>query len=250
MALHSFSHSLRAEVTKALTLRSTQITLCAALLVPTILALASGLAFDPTRKNAFPIESHGFETAGFGQPLVILLAALIVGAEYTDGQLRTTLLATPKRGQVLAAKLTLVAVVGAVIGAVAIGAAVLVKHVALGADGLAPQEFTSAMGWNLLGVSANYALIAIVAACITVLARTYIVTLVVLVPLVLGLTISLLGVFPVLKYLPDLAGIQLLMPYPGVDLLSPIAGGVVMAAWATVLIGGSWAVARLRDTGS
>ena len=74
-----FRHILRAEFTKTLTLRSIRATLAAALIVPAALALASGLAFDPARGTQFPLESHGFETAGFGQPLVILLAALING---------------------------------------------------------------------------------------------------------------------------------------------------------------------------
>ena len=71
----------------------------------------------------------------------------------------------------------------------------------------------------------NYVLIGLIAASITILTRTFIVTLVVLVPLVLGVSISLLGILPVLKYLPDLAGIQLLTGYPGIGLLDPIPGG-------------------------
>lgn len=241
-------HTLRAEFTKTLTLRSIQGTLTAALVVPAALALASGLAFDPARGAQFPLESHGFETAGFGQPLVILLAALIIGTEYLDGQLRTTLIAAPKRGRVLAAKLLIVAGFGAVIGWVAIGASVLIKHAALGEHGLALDQFTAGMGWNLLGVGINYALIALIAAGITIIARTFIVTLVVLVPLVLGITISLVGVIPLLKYLPDLAGIQLLMPYPGVGVLEPLPGGIVMTLWATALGGIAWAFFRARDT--
>lgn len=42
---------------------------------------------------------------------------------------------------------------------------------------------------------------------VIVLARILIVTLVILVPLVLGLTIRMLGIFPLLKYFPDLASI-------------------------------------------
>lgn len=243
-----FRHTLRAEFTKTLTLRSIQGTLAAALVVPAALALASGLAFDPARGAQFPLESHGFETAGFGQPLVILLAALITGTEYLDGQLRTTLIATPKRGRVLSAKLVVVASLGAAIGWVAIGASVLIKHAALGAHGLALDQFTAGMGWNLIGVGINYALIALIAAGVTIIARTFIVTLVVLVPLVLGITISLVGVIPLLKYLPDLAGIQLLMPYPGVGVLEPLPGGIVMTLWATALGGIAWAFFRARDT--
>jgi ABC-2 type transport system permease protein len=197
---------------------------------------------------SFPVESHGFETAGFGQPLIILLAALIAGTEYTDGQLRTTLTATPKRGRVLAAKFIVIAVVALLVGNLATSAAVLLKHAVLGENGLSLSEFTAGMGWNLVGVAVNYTLIGLIAAAVTVLARTFIVTLVVLVPLVLGLTISLLRVIPALKFLPDLAGIQLLTGYPGVGLLDPIPGGIVMAAW-TVLFGvTSWLVFRRRDS--
>lgn len=243
-----FRRILRAEFTKTLTLRSIQATLAAALIVPAALALASGLAFDPARGAQFPLESHGFETAGFGQPLVILLAALITGTEYLDGQLCSTLIATPKRGRVLSAKLLIVAGLSAVIGWAGIGASALIKHAALGAHGLALDQFTAGMGWNLLGVGINYALIALIAASITVIARTFIVTLVVLVPLVLGVTISLVGAIPLLKYLPDLAGIQLLMPYPGVGVLEPLQGGMVMTLWTVALGGISWAFFRTRDT--
>lgn len=245
-------HTLRAELTKALTLRSIQTTLAAALIIPPALAVASGLGFDSgtAMASSFPIEAHGFETAGFGQPLIILLAALIAGTEYLDGQLRTTLLATPRRGRVLAAKLIMIAVLATLIGLVATTAAVLLKHAALGAHGLSLGEFTAGMGWNLIGVAVNYTLIALIAASITILARTFIVTLVVLVPLVLGLTISLLGALPILRYLPDLAGIQLLTSYPGVGLLDPIPGGLVMFLWTVALGGATWLVFRSRDIGS
>jgi ABC-2 type transport system permease protein len=242
-------HTLHAELTKTFTLRSIQATVFAALIAPPALALASGLALDPDAPSAasFPLESHGFETAGFGQPLVILLAALITGTEYLDGQLRTTVLATPRRGRVFAAKLIVISALAILIGLVATSAAVLLKHAALGERGLRIGEFTAGMGWNLVGVAINYMLIALIAASITVLARTFIVTLVVLVPLVLGLTISLLGVIPALRYLPDLAGIQLLTSYPGVGLLDPVPGGLVMACWVTLLGVGAWIAFRARD---
>lgn len=248
--MNPFVRTLRAEITKTFTLRSIQATIVAALVVPAALSLGSGLAFDPSRLAQFPVESHGFETAGFGQPIVILLAALIAGAEYLDGQLRTTLLATPRRGEVLAAKVLVTGVLAASIGVVAIGVSVLVKHAALSAHGVLLGGFTPAMGWNLLGVALNYALIAIIAAAITVVARTLIVTLVVLVPLVLGITISLVGIVPALKFLPDLAGIQLLMPYPGVGLLGPLPGAAVMAGWALVSSCAAGALLRIRDVQS
>lgn len=245
-----FAHALRAEVTKTFSLRSVRVVLAAAFVVPALLALASGLGFDPTVGAWFAIESHGFETAGFGQPFVILLAALIAGTEYLDGQLRTTLLAIPRRGRVLAAKFLLVGVLSFVVGFVAIGASVLVEHAALGVHAMRPAEFTIGMAWNLLGVGVNYALIGLLAAGVTIVARTYVVALIVLVPLVLGVTISLVGAIPALKFLPDLAGIQLLMSYPGVGLLDPIPGGTVMALWTALACGAAAALFRIRDVAS
>ncbi|KAA9110714.1 hypothetical protein [Microbacterium rhizomatis] len=148
----------------------------------------------------------------------------------------------------LAAKFIVIALLALLVGIIATGTAVLLKHAVLGEHGLSLGEFTAAIEWNLVGVAVNYTLIGLIAAAVTILARTFIVTLVVLVPLVLGLTISLLGVIPALKFLPDLAGIQLLTSYPGIGLLDPIPGGFVMATW-TVLFGvASWLIFRRRDT--
>lgn len=243
--------TVRAELTKTFTLRSIRATLCASLIAPPALALASGLAFDPASPAASGLEPHaqGFETAGFGQPLVILLAALIVGSEYLDGSLRTTLLATPQRGRVFAAKLVVTAALAALIGFIATTAAVLLKHMALGEHGLAVAQFTPGMARGVVTVAVNYALIALIAAAITALARTFIVTLVVLVPLVLGLTISLVGMVPLLRFLPDLAGIQLLTEYPGVGLLDPLPGGLVMASWAMLFSAVAALVFGRRDVG-
>lgn len=245
-----FAHTLRAELTKTFSLHSIRLVLGAALVVPGVLAFGSGLAFDPSDRSLFPLESRGFETAGFGQPLVVLLAALVSGSEYLDGQLRTTLLATPRRGRVIAAKLTVIGALSAITGFVAIGAAVMVEQASLGEHGLTPAEFTAAMGWNLLGVSVNYALIGLLAGGVTIVARTYVVALTVLVPLVLGITISLVETIPALRFLPDLAGIQLLMPYPGVGLLEPIPGAIVMASWAAFSWCLAWSRLRSRDVAS
>ncbi|WP_104092548.1 ABC transporter permease [Arthrobacter sp. GMC3] len=227
-------NTFRSELTKAFTLRSVQVTLLVAVLVPPLLAFFSGRAFDPTRTapGGFPIESHGFETAGFGQPIIILFAALVVGSEYLDAQIRTTLTATPSRGRIIGAKLLITALLSAVVAALSTTGAVLLKHAALGDRGMNLDQFTISMAWNLLGAIINYSLLSLIAASATLIMRNYIATIVVLVPMVLGLTISLVGAIPSLKFLPDLAGVQLLTTYPGVGLLDPIPGAFVMTAWA------------------
>lgn len=243
-------HLLRAELTKAVTHPAIAITGLAALIVPPILALITGLNFQPTdnRWDNFPIESHGFEVAGFGQPLVILLAALIVGTEFMDNQIRTTLTSVPKRGRAIVTKFTIVALFSALIGLIATGAAVVLKHAALGEHGLAISVFTAGMAWNLGGVVLNYTLIGLIAAGLTILTRSFIVTLIVLIPMVLGLTIGLVGAIPALKYLPDLAGVQLLTSYPGMGLLEPATGSLVMGAWTLAIALVAAVVFVRRDT--
>ncbi len=247
----SLARLVRAEFVKAITMRSVWITLAAACLVPPVLALAAGLSFNgaDARWATFPVESHGFETAGFGQPLVILLAALIVGSEFMDGQLRTSLMVVPRRLKLFAAKFTVVVLLSLAVALVAIPLAVVIKHTVLGEHGLPISEYTARMAWNLLGVVVNYVLIGVIAGGFTLITRSITATLVVLVPLVLGLTISLLGVAPFLKYLPDLAGIQLLTDYPGVGLLDPLPGALVMLAWTVAIAFSAALIFRRRDVG-
>lgn len=247
----SMRNTLRSELTKTLSLRSIRVVLLAAVLVVPLLAFFSGLAYDSDRaaSGGFPIQSHGFETAGFGQPIIILFAAMVAGSEYMDAQVRTTLIATPSRGRIFGAKLIITVLVSAVVAVVSTTAAVLLKHAALGGHGLTLDQFTVSMAWNLLGVVINYTLLSLIAGSATIIMRNYIATTVVLVPMVLGLTISLVGAIPALKFLPDLAGIQLLTTYPGVGLLGPIPGALVMSGWALGLSIIGWWTFQTRDAG-
>jgi ABC-2 type transport system permease protein len=229
--------AIRMEATKALTLRSVQATALAAVVVPPIVAVVQALAADPASGGAVaaPVASLGFSTAGLGQPLVILLAVLLAGTEHVDGQLRSTLLAVPRRGIVLTAKAVVIAALAAVVALIGTSAAVLLAHAARGDDGLPASRPTAGMAGNLVGVVVDFALLALIAASVTLLTRSLVMPLVILVPLVLGLTVSLVGLVPAVRYLPDLAGMQLLTAYPGVGLLDPVPGALVMLAWTGVL---------------
>lgn len=245
--MSALGRAIRMEVTKARTLRSVQATALAAVLVPPVVAVVQALAADPAAgaAGAVPVESLGFSTAGLAQPLVILAAVLLTGTEHVDGQLRSTLLAVPRRGVALAAKAVVVAALAAVVALLGTSAAVLLAHATRGDDGLPASGLTAGMVGNLVGVVVNFALIGLLAASVTVLTRSLVVPLVVLVPLVLGLTVSLVGLVPAVRYLPDLAGIQLLTAYPGVGLLDPLPGALVMLAW-TGALGAAAALSLLR----
>ena len=240
--------TLAAELTKLRTLPVALGAIAAALLLPPALAVMMGLNQAGSRSAAaINPDGQGFEAAGFGQPLVILLAAVIVGSEYRNGLLRSTQLATPRRVRLLAAKVLVIAGLTFTLAIVSTGLAVMLRQAVLGDDGIPPNEFTSGMWLNVLGVGVNWMLIALVSAALTVLARSALLPVIVLVPLVLGLGVALVTVLPWLKYAPDLAGLQLISRYPGIGLLDPIPGGVVMAAWATALLLPAFIVFTRRD---
>ena len=239
--------TLTAELTKLRTLPIALGAIAAALLLPPALAVMMGLNQTGSRSAAMNPDGQGFEAAGFGQPLVILLTAVIVGSEYRSGLLRSTQLATPRRVRLLAAKVIVIAGLTFTLAIVSTGLAVMLRQAVLGDDGIPLREFTSGMWLNILGVGVNWMLIALISAALTVLARSALLPVIVLVPLVLGLGVSLVTVLPWLKYAPDLAGLQLISRYPGIGLLDPIPGGVVMAAWATALLLPAFIVFTRRD---
>ena len=240
--------TITAELTKLRTLPVALWAMAAALLLPPALAVMMGLAQAGSRSlAAMNPEGQGFEVAGFGQPVVILLAAVIAGSEYRNGLLRSSHLAVPHRVRLLAAKVIVIAATAFALAVASTTLAVLLRQAALGDDGVPPGEFTVGMWLNVLSVGVNWMLIALISAALTVLARSALLPVIVLVPLVLGLGVALLPVLPWLKYAPDLAGLQLLSRYPGIGLLDPIPGAVVMAAWAAALLLPAFIVFSRRD---
>jgi ABC-2 type transport system permease protein len=235
-----------AELTKVGTSRAVLLTIAAVLVLPPTLAVAMGLNLRGA-SAVTTAASAGFEVAGFGQPLVVLLAAMIVGGEYRDGLLRSSQLATPNRARLFGAQCLVVTALSGGLAVVSIGTAVLLRHGVLGLADVPVSGLTPALAGNLFAVALNWTLMGLISAAVTVLARSVLVPVVVLVPLVLGLGIALVGVLPWLRFAPDLAGLQLISPVPGLGLLDPVAGALVMATWATVLLGAAQAVFSHRD---
>lgn len=236
--LEEQSHELGEQRDKAVTRSRMALVAAGAVVLPVLLAYASGLNSDSHAAMRIATRDRGFEAAGFGQPLIILLASLIVSSEYANGQIRTSLAATPKRTRLLTAKTIVTAVLSTLIGLVATPIAVLLEQWTMAnsaGSGFVPV-FTREMQGNVLTVALNYILIALIAQSLTVITRSIIATIVVLVPMVLGFTIGLVPMFPILRFLPDLAGIQLLTRYPGIPLLAPLPGALVMTTWAIMML--------------
>jgi ABC-2 type transport system permease protein len=71
-----------------------------------------------------------------GQAVVAILAVLLMGTEYSTGMVRITLVAVPRRSQVLVAKAVVVAAVVAVAAAVAVAGSLIVGRLLLPAHDL------------------------------------------------------------------------------------------------------------------
>ena len=243
----------RSESTKLLTARATWILGAVTILGTWPMAwtnAASGVGIAPDDPRLFsaepvPLEYQGFEMAGFGYVLVVALSALWAGSEYGGGnQIRTTLLATPQRLRVFLVKALLLAVAVAVIAFATMWGTLVITH-AVGETSVDPWALNPAIWTNLGGVTIAWTLTALIAFATGVLARSAILPLIVVVPLVIGVGDFLAGLWVGAKYLPVAAGASLSSdPATGVY-LDPLSGGLIQAAWAVVLLG-SAAVAFVR----
>jgi ABC-2 type transport system permease protein len=145
-----FREALRSEWTKLRTVRSTVWT-------PLVMAtLTVGIAVFVGATNSLQpddtILGGGLTGAALGQLAAACFGVLVMSAEYSTGLIRTTLVACPRRGTVLAAKAVVTAVVPFVVGLLAGALAYQVGSVMLSGQGYAAGEPMPA----LLGVAVSF----------------------------------------------------------------------------------------------
>ena len=242
-----FSTALHAEWTKLRTLPGTlRLLPGAAALTVAVSAAAVATATCPgggCQTDQAKLSLSGVQA---GQAVVVVIAVLVISGEYSNGMIRVTLAAMPRRITVLAAKATLVAGLVLAVSAVAVLASVLVGRLLLPGHG-----FTTAPGYPPLSLANGSVLRA---ACGSVLYLTLIAllslgiaTAVREAAVAIGLVLGLLYVFPVVTSVmtnqhwqrhmeqigPMTAGLDIqtttnLSSLP----LTPWQGLGVLAAWA------------------
>lgn len=174
------------------------------------------------------------------------VGAIAVTAEFRYGTIRATLLATPSRGRVIAAKLGVSAAAGVLFGLVGQAAAYAVLRGVLSARGIdfavsggdVAQLFagTVAMAalWGALGVA--------VGACV----RNQVATIVGLsVWVLLVETLLTESTKTVARFAPLGAGAAIGGAEPG--MLAPLAGGALLVGYVAALVAAALAVTRRRD---
>ncbi|UYM03540.1 ABC transporter permease [Solicola gregarius] len=118
----TFGHALHAEWIKLRSLRSTWYTLAGLFVVAlgiTGLNMGSiGSEYDPGDKASWDPTNLSLTSYIVAQLIIGVLGILVVTSEYATGLMQTTLVATPRRDQLLAAKVVVAAAIAMVAGQV------------------------------------------------------------------------------------------------------------------------------------
>lgn len=244
----------RSESTKLFTTVSTWVIAAVAIMATWPMALtnagASDLPADDPRffsSDPIPLEFQGFEMAGFGYVLVVVLAALWAGNEYGGGmQIRTTLTATPKRGRLFLTKALLLALSVGIIGFITMTGTIIITHM-VSSSGLDPWGLSPEIWKHLGGVTLAWTLTALITFAIGSLARTTVLPLLLITPLVIGIGDFLAIFWDGAKYLPVAAGASMYSDPAAGTHLNPLTGGIVQGLWALGLLFAAYVSFCRRD---
>jgi ABC-type transport system involved in multi-copper enzyme maturation permease subunit len=226
----------------------------------------SGDIAPDTNGGAGPGQSIEFALFGtfFGLIAVVVVGAVFITAEYRRGLIRTTLAASPRRGQVLAAKAIVIGAVAFVAGLVAAIVAIpLSTHVSRANGNIIYPASALTEVRLVAGTGALLAAAAILAMAVgAMLRRSAIAVTVVIVVIVLPYLLSVTNL-PGDQWLLRLApaagfSIQQVIPsYPQVTSvcrpgmgcypLAPWTGFAVLCAWAAAALGLAFCLLRRRD---
>jgi ABC-2 type transport system permease protein len=207
-------------------------------------SVSAKLSWDPTG-----VSTSGMAVAQFA---IAVLGVLCIGSEYSSGMIRTSLIAVPKRGRVLAAKSLVFAAVTFVVGEVTsftaffAGQALIsghAPHAALGDPGVARAVvgaglYLTALAVLSIAVGTLLRHPAAGIACMTA------------VMLVLPLIAQALPDSwrnPVTEFWPTQAGSQLTNVYHSAHTLQPWPGFGVMCLFVAVVYAIAWTLLVRRD---
>jgi ABC-2 type transport system permease protein len=248
---------LRSEWIKLRSLRSTALTLAAALGTLVVAGCLAGWATNHYWATSRPDQIAGFNPIdstlvgyNLAQLAVGVLGVLLITGEYATGMTRATFAAVPRRLPVLWAKAAVFAVVTFVLMLAAALAAFLGGQQLLGTHGTT----LSADGavHSIVGVAGYLTLIGMLAVALGFIIRSTaggIATLFALLLVLPGLGLLLPASWQhhVLPYLPSNAGSSMLSDRVAADGLSAADGVLVLVAWVVVAMAAAALLIRRRD---
>jgi ABC-2 type transport system permease protein len=233
------SRALAAELAKLLSLPAIWLTLAG---TPAVnLLLATAFTSDGLRGSTGNAIDIGLTSIGYTQAGFVILGVLATCSEYTGGQIRTTLIAMPRRVLQLTAKHVALAIVVLPVAALTAASGVALAAGVLGS----PPAPTAHAVRTLAGATAYLVLMTLIGAAVGALARQTL-------PAVAVLLGYLFIAGPLLrdqvreaKYLPDAAGKAMWLP--ATDAVTPAQGAFLLVAWTAALVAVAVLIYRRRD---
>jgi ABC-2 type transport system permease protein len=255
----TFGDALRSEWTKLRSVRSTFWALAATVVLGIGLgAVISAVAADGYAKSSasskLSWDPTGVSTSGMAVAslAIAVLGVLCISSEYSSGMIRTSLIAVPKRGRVLAAKSLVFAAVTFVVGEATSFAAFFAgqalisghaPHAALGEPGVARAVAGTGLllaALAVLSVAAGTLLRHPAAAIAAMIAVLF-----VLPAIAQALPDSWRN--PVTEFWPTQAGGQLTSVYHSAHTLQPWPGFGVMCLFTAIVYAIAWTALDRRD---
>ncbi|MEI3613136.1 ABC transporter permease [Pseudogracilibacillus sp. SO30301A] len=227
---------LRSEKTKFFSFGWCMLGIIGANLVPVLFLLTSS---TPITEGEEGMLSLILQSLYLGQLGVIVASASYFGQEYSQSVLRTTLLTQPYRVKLLFTKFVNITVIIVLTGIVSslLGLIVLfLQH---------DLEWTNSFGLRLLEsvslATVSWILLAWITSALSIITKSLITPIAIMLPLILGLSQMLLQVFQLAKYLPTLAVMNIYTVASVGIYLDEWLGLGVQLLWAVVLVGiASW----------
>jgi ABC-2 type transport system permease protein len=248
--MSALGSAVAAEWVKVRSVRSTWLTLTGFAAVSIGLGYVIGGVFDD---ESGPALAANFFSLLIGQLVLIMFAVVSVGSEYSTGTIRSSLAAVPSRGRFLAAKAIAVGLALAAAALVVELATYAVVQLRLGEPGSPLTEWETIEA--LLGGWAHLTLLSLFAAAVTMMLRSTVVSLSILLP-ILFLSSQGLGnieaIKPVAQYLPDQVGqVVMHLTVPGDPQFGRDYGawtGIgILVLWTAAALLGAWLSVRRKD---
>jgi ABC-2 type transport system permease protein len=254
---------LVAELRKASTLRAVWVGL-AVTLVGTVgvtllnaQQIRSALAAGRGAQRAFtsPLET-AFAIMPLGTVGAVVIGVVLFSSEYTTNstdsggsrQIITSLVATPQRVRLLAAKAITVVLFVLAMAAVTLPLAIGIAKAMIGDAAPETVGLTEAVS-RCLGGTVYWVLSGLIGLAVTVMIRNGLVPLIVMIvnSSVVSVSLLLSKLTPLAQWLPDLAGRRLFGPNQIEGGLSAVPGGSVMAGWTLAFCAAAAVVFTRRD---
>jgi ABC-2 type transport system permease protein len=187
-----------------------------------------------------------FYGLNFGHVAVIVVAVLLTAGEYGRSTIHTSLVAVPRRGVFLLAKVAVGAGLVLVTATVTALVSVVATQAVLGPAGVPPAELAR----STVGAALYPTLLAVFCMGVAMMMRDQAGALSLLIPFFF-LVSPLLELVPVLQrvavFLPDRAGqIAVRLHARPIDVFGPLTGLAVLTLWAAAAVLGGWWMLRRR----